>query len=141
MFSPGGLPNGIKEEEYRRGGLSVLRNRILGNVFLRLNMIERFGTGIRRINETYRNSEVKPVFKITENSIIGILPVLEQKYNLSDDEAKIFVLLKNREMSSSAIAEYTVFGKNKVITILKNLVDKGYVSVSGQGRGIRYTRQ
>lgn len=141
VVSPGGLPNGIKEEEYRRGGLSVLRNRILGNVFLRLNMIERFGTGIRRINETYRNSEVKPVFKITENSIIGILPVLEQKYNLSDDEAKIFVLLKNREMSSSAIAEYTVFGKNKVITILKNLVDKGYVSVSGQGRGIRYTRQ
>ena len=141
VVSPGGLPNGIKEEEYRRGGLSVLRNRILGNVFLRLNMIERFGTGIRRINETYRNSEVKPVFKITENSIIVILPVLEQKYNLSDDEAKIFVLLKNREMSSSAIAEYTGFGKNKVITILKNLVDKGYVSVSGQGRGIRYTRQ
>ena len=141
IVSPGGLPNGIKEEEYRRGGLSVLRNRILGNVFLRLNMIERFGTGIRRINETYRNSEVKPVFKITENSIIVILPVLEQKYNLSDDEAKIFVLLKNREMSSSAIAEYTGFGKNKVITILKNLVDKGYVSVSGQGRGIRYTRQ
>lgn len=140
VVSPGGLPNGFKEEEYRRGGLSVLRNRILGNVFLRLNMIERFGTGIRRINETYRNSEVKPVFKITENSIIVILPVLEQKYNLSDDEAKIFVLLKNREMSSSAIAEYTGFGKNKVITILKNLVDKGYVSVSGQGRGIRYTR-
>ncbi|WP_031491898.1 ATP-binding protein [Succinivibrio dextrinosolvens] len=141
VVSPGGLPNGIKEEEYRRGGLSVLRNRILGNVFLRLNMIERFGTGIRRINETYRNSEVKPVFKITENSIIVILPVLEQKYNLTDDEAKIFELLKNREMSSSAIAEYTGFGKNKVITILKNLVDKGYVSVSGQGRGIRYTRQ
>lgn len=140
VVSPGGLPNGIKEEEYRRGGLSVLRNRILGNVFLRLNMIERFGTGIRRINETYRNSEVKPVFKITENSIIVILPVLEQKYNLTDDEAKIFELLKNREMSSSAIAEYTGFGKNKVITILKNLVDKGYVSVSGQGRGIRYTR-
>jgi ATP-dependent DNA helicase RecG len=44
-------------------------------------------------------------------------------------------------MSSSAIAEYTGFGKNKVITILKNLVDKGYVSFSGQGRGIRYTRQ
>lgn len=141
VVSPGGLPNGIKEEEYRRGGLSVLRNRILGNVFLRLNMIERFGTGIRRINETYRNSEVKPVFKITENSIIVILPVLEQKYNLTDDEAKIFELLKNREMSSSAIAEYTGFGKNKVITILKNLIDKGYVSVSGQGRGIRYTRQ
>lgn len=141
VVSPGGLPNGIKEEEYRRGGLSVLRNRILGNVFLRLNMIERFGTGIRRINETYRNSEVKPVFKITENSIIVILPVLEQKYNLTDDEAKIFKLLKNREMSSSAIAEYTGFGKNKVITILKNLVDKGYVSFSGQGRGIRYTRQ
>lgn len=141
VVSPGGLPNGIKEEEYRRGGLSVLRNRILGNVFLRLNMIERFGTGIRRINETYRNSEVKPVFKITENSIIVILPVLEQKYNLTDDEAKIFELLKNREMSSSAIAEYTGFGKNKVITILKNLVDKGYVSFSGQGRGIRYTRQ
>ena len=50
ITSPGGLAGGISREEYLRGGISVLRNRIIGNVFFRLHLIERFGTGIKRIN-------------------------------------------------------------------------------------------
>ncbi|MCF0111810.1 MAG: putative DNA binding domain-containing protein, partial [Erysipelotrichaceae bacterium] len=56
VTSPGGLPKGISEEEYLRGGISIPRNYIIGNVFLRLKMIERFGTGIRRINDLYSQS-------------------------------------------------------------------------------------
>lgn len=138
VVSPGGLPNGINEDDYLRGGLSVLRNRILGNLFLRLRMIEQFGTGIRRINDAYRNSRIKPVFKISENAIIVVLPVLEQNCNLNNDEARIFNLLQKKEMSSSAIAEQTGFGKNKVLTIVKKLSEKGYVVSLGKGRGIRY---
>ena len=121
-----------------RGGISILRNPIIGNVFYRLHMIEKFGTGIRRINETYQGSMIKPSFSITENTICIILPVLQEKSDLSPDEQKVYQLLKNREMPSSAVVEATGFGKSKTVTILNKLVNKGYIIVSGTGRGTKY---
>ena len=139
ITSPGGLPKGMREEEYFRGGISILRNRILGNVFLRLQMIERFGTGIRRINEAYAASEIKPVFGIHENSIRVTLPVLREKSELSGDERTIYALVKGRAVSSSVLAEQTGFGKTKVLRLLKKLVAEGYLRTLGSGRGLRYT--
>ena len=138
ITSPGGLPGGISEEEYLRGGISNLRNPIIGNVFYRLHMIEKFGTGIRRINDTYRNSMIKPVFTVSENTICIVLPVLQEKSDLLPDEQRIFALLKNREMPSSAIVEAVGFGKSKTVTILNKLVKDGYIMVSGTGRGTKY---
>lgn len=57
ISSPGGLPSGISEEEYLNGQVSKLRNPILGNVFFRLRLIERFGTGVLRIRDAYKGSE------------------------------------------------------------------------------------
>lgn len=34
------------EDDFLRGGLSILRNRIVATIFFRLHLIERFGTGI-----------------------------------------------------------------------------------------------
>ena len=138
ITSPGGLPKGMDREEYLRGGISILRNRIIGNVFYRLHLIERFGTGIKRINEAYKDSQARPVFEITENSIRIILPVKVVENNLLPDEERIYRLIKRREMSSSALAEAAGFGKNKTLGILKKLVEGGYVKVSGKGRGTRY---
>ena len=121
-----------------RGGISILRNPIIGNVFYRLHMIEKFGTGIRRINETYQDSMIKPSFSITENTICIILPVLQEKSDLSPDEQKVYQLLKNREMPSSAVVEATGFGKSKAVTILNRLVQNGYITVVGTGRGTKY---
>lgn len=59
VTSSGGLPKGIMKEEYLMGGISIPRNYIIGNVFLRLRMIERFGTGIRRIKDLYSHNGVK----------------------------------------------------------------------------------
>ena len=65
ITSPGGLPKGITVDAYTKGGISILRNRIIGNLFFRLQMIERFGTGIRRINDAYGASDKKPKFEIS----------------------------------------------------------------------------
>ena len=138
ITSPGGLPKGVSEEEYLKGGISILRNPIIGNVFYRLHMIEKFGTGIRRINEAYQNSMIKPAFTVTENAICILLPVLQEKSDLLPDEQKVYQLLKNREMPSSAIVEATGFGKSKTVTILNRLVQNGYITVLGTGRGTKY---
>ncbi len=49
----------MSEADFLRGGISILRNRIIGSIFFRLHLIERFGTGIRRINESYADSKIK----------------------------------------------------------------------------------
>lgn len=138
ITSPGSLPRGVGEEEYLRGGISILRNPIIGNVLYRLHMIEKFGTGIRRINDTYQSSMIKPVYTVGENTICIVLPVLQEKNNLLPDEQKVYALLKNREMASSAIMEATGFGKSKTVAILNKLAKEGYIMVIGTGRGTKY---
>lgn len=139
VTSPGGLPKGITKDEYLSGGISIPRNYIIGNVFLRLKMIERFGTGIRRIKDLYSNNGVKPQFIVTDNMIKVILPILSSKVDLSEDYNKVYELLRNQSLASSAIIKATGFGKNKTVLILNELVEKGYVKKTGNGRGTRYT--
>ena len=138
ITSPGGLPKGVNEEEYLRGGIPILRNPIIGNVFYRLHMIEKFGTGIRRINDAYQDSAVKPDFTVSENAIRIVLPVLQKKTGLPPDEQKVYLLLKNREMPSSAVMEAAGLSRSKTIAILNKLVKEGYITVSGTGRGTKY---
>ena len=141
ITSPGGLPQGVSETDFLRGGLSVLRNRIVASVFFRLHLIERFGTGIRRIIESYSESKVKPVFETTENTIRIVLPVLKMDNNLSEDEDRIYSLLKGKLLSSSTISAGTGFGKSKTVTILNKLVKEGYIQIHGTGRGTKYSAE
>ena len=141
ITSPGGLPQGVSETDFLRGGLSVLRNRIVASVFFRLHLIERFGTGIRRIIESYSESKVKPVFETTENTIRIVLPVLRMDNNLSEDEDRIYSLLKGKLLSSSTISAGTGFGKSKTVTILNKLVKEGYIQIHGTGRGTKYSAE
>lgn len=139
IMSPGGLPKGITEEEYLEGQVSILRNPIIRNIFFRLHHIERFGTGVKRINSAYENSDMKPQFGLFENSIKVTLPVVQLKTLLSSDEKLVFQTLSgNKKMSSSEVAELTGFGKTKVVSLLKSLIEQGYIKVVGSGRGTRY---
>lgn len=139
ITSPGGLPNGITKDEYLNGGISIPRNYILCSVFMRLKMIERFGTGIRRINDLYSNSNIKPQFNITENTIGITLPLLSDEVNLSSDCRLVYDLLKNHIMTSSDVIKNTGFGKNKTVSILNRLIEKGYIKKTGNGRSTKYT--
>lgn len=139
ITSPGGLPPELSEKEYLEGQISILRNPILGNVFFRLGLIERFGTGVLRIRECYKHSVVKPEFKVFENSICVTLPVLQSTANLSEDALRVYRILKGRTLPSSEISEQSGFSKSKTNKIIKALVAEGYVSVRGNGRGTKYT--
>lgn len=138
ITSPGGLPKGISVDDYLRGGISIPRNPIIGYVFLRLKMIERLGTGIRRINESYAESASKPSYIISDETIKIILPVLTDGSELTKDERAIISVIKNRTASSSEIVAQTGFGKTKVVAILNELVERGYVEKVGVGRGTEY---
>lgn len=140
ITSPGGLLHSITKEEYLNGQISKPRNPILANVFFRLKYIEMFGTGILRIKEMYESYKFKPDFKVYENSISVILPLINLKPQLTLDESKIIdYLSKGFIASSSELIIQTGFSKDKVLRLIKSLVNKGYVKVSGEGKATKYS--
>ncbi len=138
--SPGGLPKGISEEEYLYGNISVLRNPIIAGVFYRLDIIEKFGTGIARINDEYTHSIAKPGFAVSENSIRIVLPVTEiDKLGLTDDELLIYRLLKEEiELSRAEIDFKSGFEKSKSLRMINSLVDKNIIRKMGRGTAVTY---
>ncbi|MGD1822336.1 MAG: ATP-binding protein [Pleomorphochaeta sp.] len=140
ILSPGGLPNGISKDEYLKGNISILRNPILAGVFYRLNIIEKFGTGISRIIEEYRNNITKPNFEIYENSINIILPLIElEPTNLTTDELLVYKILnKNGELSRNELEKFTGYNKSKMVRIINKLVNRNIVRKLGRGPNTTY---
>ena len=72
ITSPGGIFNASMDDIMN--GVQTYRNPRLVHVFDKLGMIENFGTGIPRTIESYKNYDVKPEFKATENFFFVTLP-------------------------------------------------------------------
>lgn len=138
VVSLGGLPSGLSLHDYLEGQVSVLRNPILGNVFFRLHIIERFGTGTLRIRDAYRGFARQPRFTVSDSSIRVMLPVALQTPGLSADEEVVWHVLEGRTMAISDIAEAVGFSKTKLKGILKRMAQVGVIEVVGSGRGTRY---
>lgn len=139
IISPGGLPKGLSKEEYLSGHISVLRNPIIADIFFRLNIIEKFGTGIQRIFESYITSKAKPQFEFYENSIKVVLPKIELNFpNVSKDQSEVYKTIENAALSSSEISKITGFGKTKTVELLHYLLENGYIEKRGKARGTKY---
>ena len=139
IVSPGGLPSGITEEEYLSGKLSVLRNRNLANVFYRLGFVEIFGTGITRIKQLYAEALIKPDFEVSENAIKIVLPIFEKNADLTEDEIVVYKLLSKTMLKPiSEVAPYVPFGKSKTTKLLKEMCQKGVITVEGKGKSTKY---
>lgn len=140
VASPGGLPDGTTEEAYLAGGVSVVRNPIVANVFFRLGYIERFGTGIPRIREAYESLDVSPQFAVRDSTVTVVLPI-EASGSLSADERKVLEALpKNTVRARAEIELSSGMTKGKVLRVLGGLVEKGMIEKTGSGRSVRYSR-
>lgn len=141
IVSPGGLPEGMTQDEYLRGQVSLLRNPVIGNVFFRLHLIESFGTGVRRMNQAYNGSETKPIYSFSPNTITVTLPVVQTVEHMTPDERQLYQVLSTVGKSSSVIAAQSGFSKNKTLQLLKALMRRGIVRKIGNGRGTKYIAQ
>lgn len=139
ISSPGGLPAGLSEDEYLNGQISLLRSPIIGNVFFRLKYIEKFGTGIMRINYAYKNILVKPEYRIFSNSIRIILPVIKSDYKLNEAEKRLInILTDSGSMTRNEVEKAAEMEKSKTIRILNGLIDKNIIQKKGMGRATKY---
>ena len=73
--SIGGLLSGVTLNDVMMG-ISVCRNVKLANIFYRLELIEAYGTGMRKIREAYAETGKKPEIETSENAFKIILPNL-----------------------------------------------------------------
>ncbi|MBR1777939.1 MAG: putative DNA binding domain-containing protein [Alphaproteobacteria bacterium] len=101
FVSLGGLVKRLKKEDIFLG-ISLPRNPNLANVFYRLNLIEAYGTGILKIKEAYRQSNVSPIFEITDNVFKITLPNIHFKSVRENDRS---VCLNKTELSALHLFE------------------------------------
>ena len=79
IYSPGGMYDGTFIQDINPLDVSSSRrNPIIADVFARMDLMERRGSGLRKIIEAYEaeenyNEELKPEFKSTESSFTTIL--------------------------------------------------------------------
>lgn len=139
IVSPGGLPEDVDKELYLSGGVSVPRNECLAFVFLRLGLIERLGTGIRRIKKSYASSVLKPAFNVSDSAIRVTLPVIDQKIELNSEESKMYEMFESGQELSSADLEARInLSRSTVLRIVSSLIDKGLINKVGKARSTRY---
>ncbi len=154
IISMGGLVEGIQEEDIRNG-ISQSRNKNLANLFLRLNLVESYGTGIRRIFALYKNCAVKPRIDITANSFKMVLPNMNYVGNLMEtmmvnepkevyaatkgSEAKIVEFLKEKEqITFEDIKELLNVKDTRAYVIAKKLCDQQVIEAIGRGKNKVY---
>jgi len=76
IVSPGGMPDGKRIQDLNIDDVSsIRRNPVICDVFSRLKLMERRGSGLRKIIDEYPK-DIAPSFRSTEQSFIVTLPNL-----------------------------------------------------------------
>ena len=80
-FLHGGLPDGLTLENIKQG-MVAKRNKITVEILDKLDAIENYASGVRRIFKDYIGFEKQPEYSISDNGIIVTL------YNMNYNEAQ-----------------------------------------------------
>ena len=153
FVSIGGLIPGLELEDLMMG-VSVCRNPHLANIFYRLQLIEVYGTGMKKILEAYAGSSMQPQIQTTNNAFKITLPNLNYTNNksevanvvresgttyLSSKEEKILNFLnEHRFITRKEVQELLETSQSSAGRVLKTLVDGGKIVQIGGSRSIRY---
>lgn len=151
FVSIGGLLPGIALDDIM-SGVSVCRNQNLANIFYRLELIEAYGTGMRKIMGAYRNMDRKPLVEITSNSFKIILPnsnVSTESYetddsssvnSISQNERKILDYVKDNAFVTRADVEKLLeISASTASRLLKHMVEKRDLLQQKKGKKTKYT--
>ena len=139
----GGLPTGVSLDDIMLG-LSVCRNPKLANVFYRLELIEAYGTGMRKIMKSYENSGKEPVIETTDNAFKIVLPnrnegVVRQEAENELEEKVLEAVQKHGAVMRKDVEEASGLGQTAAGRLLKKMSEKGLLIQRGQGKNTSYT--
>ncbi|HHX93441.1 MAG TPA: AAA family ATPase [Clostridiales bacterium] len=140
----GGLLTGVSLDDIMLG-LSVCRNPKLANVFYRLELIEAYGTGMRKIMKSYEGSRHKPIIETTSNAFKIVLPNLNENYFkerqplIRNMEEEVLEFAKNKgAISRKDVEQITELKQTAAGSLLRNLVEQNLLVREGQGKNTEY---
>ncbi|MDO5096183.1 MAG: ATP-binding protein [Peptostreptococcaceae bacterium] len=157
ISSPGGMYDGTfiqNIDPYKVS--SSRRNPLLADLFARMNLMERRGSGLKKIIEAYKScenykEELKPEFRSTESAFFTVLRNLNydtqndgqsegqndtQKLKPKDRQEKIIHIMK--DTSNITALELSDILSVSIITIkrdLKKLTDEKVIEYVGSAKG------
>lgn len=151
IVSIGGLLPGLELDDLMLG-VSVCRNPNLANVFYRLQLIEAYGTGMKKIMGAYEEALVHPEIKVTNNAFKIILPNINAMTRVAEipgveqvdvpghsNEEKILQFLTEKQIVTRKEVQVLLgISQSTAGRILKTMVDKGQIVQLGGSRTTRY---
>ena len=153
FVSIGGLLPGLELDDLMLG-VSVCRNPHLANVFYRLQLIEAYGTGMKKIMGAYADAPVQPKIMTTNNAFKIILPnvnAVQKAAKAPEEIEKTAVPISdpNKEKILRFLTEHQVITRKEAQAllevsqstagrVLKSMVDNGQLKQLGGSRTTRY---
>jgi len=141
FVSLGGLVKGITVTDIMNG-VSQPRNPIIADVFYRLELIESYGTGIRKIFESYSGAPRKPEIQHASASFVLTLPKMTARTEaVTKDDSKqeiLRLITAQGEISRKDIETDLSVPKHIAIKLLNGLIKERKIRKSGQAKAIRY---
>ena len=153
FVSIGGLLPGLELDDLMMG-ISVCRNPHLANVFYRLQLIEAYGTGMKKIMGAYATAPVQPKITVTNNTFKIVLPNVNATPKAEEtpkeiEKATALVSNPNEEKVLRFLTEHQAITRKETQAlldvsqstagrILKAMVDNGQVKQLGGSRTTRY---
>lgn len=147
----GGLVWGLTFDDIMLG-VSALRNQNLANVFYRLKLIEAYGTGILKINESYADCTAKPQFEVTDNAFKITLPninytaehretvIVPSRVTGKEERQEILLYLAEKQgyIVRKDVESALKVSQATAILILRDMVEKGLLIREGSGKQQKY---
>ncbi len=150
FVSIGGLLPGIDLEDIMVG-LSVCRNQNLANVFYRLQLIEAYGTGIRKIMKAYEKTDQKPLIETTNNAFKITLPNVnaqhetendtkrENAFSLNENEKAVLEFVeKNGSVTRVDVEKQLGVSASTASRLLRRMAEKDALARCGESRNVKY---
>ncbi len=137
-------------------GISISRNPKLANIFYRLHLIEAYGTGILKINESYSDKSVKPKIEVSSHAFKVTLPNAnfekqQELYKIKLEERLMAVrqpftreqqidsLFARKQFVSRKDLEDTLStSQANAVLILRKMLEEGKIKKVGSGKNVRY---
>ncbi len=147
LVTLGGLLPGLEPDDLMLG-VSVCRNPNLANVFYRLQLVEAYGTGMRKIMGAYADAPVQPQITTSNNAFKIILPNQNVAPGaatkaavpaLDTYEEKILQYLADNQVITRKEAQ-ALLGMSQASAgrVLKKMVTAGRIAQVGGSRTTRY---
>ena len=144
FFNPGSLPDAISIQQLIAGNyVSQTRNKKLAAMFKEAGVIEKYGSGIKRIQQQFiAHGLPVPVFENFQHGFRVVVSSFEQNVvdnvvdNVAVKERLVLELIaQNNRISATEIAKKLIVASRTVQRHLKNLQLKGKIKRIGTAKG------